>query len=127
MVAEMPLVATSIENRKQGMCRRLVSAIEEVKKLLILTENREVFSFYLVKTLLLFYSDLRQMLKLLKVKTLLLCSIPSLVDTWTSRFGFVPIEDGDKVMLSKLSLIYMPGTVLLKKDLSTISIESQGL
>lgn len=30
MVAEMPLVATSIESRKQGMCRRLISAIEEV-------------------------------------------------------------------------------------------------
>ncbi|XP_078163958.1 uncharacterized protein LOC144558944 isoform X2 [Carex rostrata] len=94
-VAEMPLIATSIENRKQGMCRRLVSAIEEL-------------------------------LKLLKVKMLLLCAIPSLVDTWTSRFGFVPIDNEDKEMLSKLSLINLPDTVLLKKDLTTILVEPQG-
>jgi hypothetical protein len=56
-------------------------------------------------------------------------TIPSLVDTWTSHFGLVPIEDGDQEMLSNLSLIYIyiPGTVLLKKDFSTISIEPQGL
>ncbi|KAF3336623.1 Increased DNA methylation 1 [Carex littledalei] len=94
-VAEMPLVATSIENRKQGMCRRLISAIEEL-------------------------------LKLLKVKMLLLCAIPSLIDTWTSRFGFVPIDNEDKEMLSKFSLINLPETVLLKKDLTTISVEPQG-
>ncbi|KAJ3685954.1 hypothetical protein LUZ61_015118 [Rhynchospora tenuis] len=95
LVAEMPLVATCIENRRQGMCRRLVSAIEE-------------------------------MLKSLKVPTLLVCAIPSLVDTWTSSFGFVSIEDGDKEILSKIKLINMPGTYLLKKDLTTISVGPQG-
>jgi hypothetical protein len=34
-------------------------------------------------------------------------TIPSLVDTWTSHFGLVPIEDGDQEMLSNLSLIYI--------------------
>uniref|UniRef100_A0A0D9W543 DNA 3'-5' helicase n=1 Tax=Leersia perrieri TaxID=77586 RepID=A0A0D9W543_9ORYZ len=90
IVAEMPLVATSLENRQQGMCRRLMDYVEE-------------------------------MLKSLKVQMLLLSAIPSLVDTWTSAFGFVPINDRDKQQLSKLRLVSVPGTVLLKRNLCVCS------
>ncbi|KQJ82684.1 hypothetical protein BRADI_5g10440v3 [Brachypodium distachyon] len=64
---------------------------------------------------------IEQMLKSLKVEMLLLSAIPSLVDTWTSAFGFRPIEDCDKKKLSKIRLASVPGTVLLKKDLHEFS------
>uniref|UniRef100_A0A0E0P9D9 PHD-type domain-containing protein n=1 Tax=Oryza rufipogon TaxID=4529 RepID=A0A0E0P9D9_ORYRU len=86
VVAEMPLIATCLENRQQGMCRRLMDYIE-------------------------------QMLKSLKVEMLLLSAIPSLVDTWTMAFGFVPIDDLDRKNLSRLRLVSVPGTVLLKRNL----------
>uniref|UniRef100_A0A0E0KQU8 DNA 3'-5' helicase n=1 Tax=Oryza punctata TaxID=4537 RepID=A0A0E0KQU8_ORYPU len=85
IVAEMPLIATCLEKRQQGMCRRLMDYIE-------------------------------QMLKSLKVEMLLLSAIPSLVDTWTTAFGFVPIDDLDRKNLSKLRLVSVPGTVLLKRN-----------
>lgn len=58
------------------------------------------------------------MLKSLKVEMLLLFAIPNLVDTWTSAFGFKPVEDLDKKKLGKIRLTLVPGTVLLKKDLN---------
>jgi hypothetical protein len=58
-----------------------------------------------------------QMLKSLKVETLLLSAIPHLVDTWTSGFGFREVDDSDKKKLSKFRLASVPGTVLLKKNL----------
>ncbi|GJN02904.1 hypothetical protein PR202_ga20296 [Eleusine coracana subsp. coracana] len=58
-----------------------------------------------------------EMLKSLKVETLLLSAIPHLVDTWTSGFGFREIDDSDKKKLSKFRLASVPGTVLLKKNL----------
>ncbi|XP_073003851.1 uncharacterized protein [Typha latifolia] len=85
-VAEMPLIATCIEYRRQGMCRLLVGAIEE-------------------------------MLKSLKVEMMVLCAIPSLVETWTSAFGYQPIEDSDRKQLCKVNLMSFPGTILLKKSL----------
>uniref|UniRef100_A0A0E0DEF5 DNA 3'-5' helicase n=1 Tax=Oryza meridionalis TaxID=40149 RepID=A0A0E0DEF5_9ORYZ len=86
VVAEMPLIATCLENHQQGMCRRLMDYIE-------------------------------QMLKSLKVEMLLLSAIPSLVDTWTMAFGFVPIDDLDRKNLSRLRLVSVPGTVILKRNL----------
>lgn len=56
---------------------------------------------------------------------LLLFAIPNLVDTWTSAFGFRPIEDSDKKKLSKVRLVSIPGTVLLKKDLYERSSETE--
>ncbi|CAM0904600.1 unnamed protein product [Alopecurus aequalis] len=60
---------------------------------------------------------IEEMLKSLKVEMLLLSAIPSLVDTWTSAFGFRPIDDCDKKKLSMIRLASVPGTVLLKKGL----------
>ncbi|KAF7016570.1 hypothetical protein CFC21_030152 [Triticum aestivum] len=68
---------------------------------------------------------IEEMLKSLEVEMLLLFAIPNLVDTWTSAFGFRPIEDCDKKKLSKVRLVSIPGTVLLKKDLYERSSETE--
>lgn len=60
---------------------------------------------------------IEELLKSLKVEMLLLSAIPILVDTWTSAFGFRPIDDCDKKKLSKIRLASVPGTVVLKKAL----------
>lgn len=85
-VAEMPLIATCSEHRRQGMCRRLMNAIEE-------------------------------MLKSFKVQMLVISAIPNLVDTWTSGFGFIPMDDKERENLSTVNLMVFPGTTLLKKSL----------
>ncbi|KAM0916734.1 hypothetical protein ACQ4PT_010063 [Festuca glaucescens] len=69
---------------------------------------------------------IEEMLKALKVEMLLLSAIPSLVDTWTSAFGFRPIDDSDKKKLSRVRLASVPGTVLLKKDLYECSETETG-
>ncbi|KAK1683223.1 hypothetical protein QYE76_044071 [Lolium multiflorum] len=69
---------------------------------------------------------IEEMLKALKVEMLLLSAIPNLVDTWTSAFGFRPIDDSDKKKLSRVRLASVPGTVLLKKDLYECSETEAG-
>ncbi|KAK2986609.1 hypothetical protein RJ640_004365, partial [Escallonia rubra] len=85
-VAEMPLIATCSKYRRQGMCRRLVNAIEE-------------------------------MLKSVKVENLVISAIPSLVETWTVGFGFIPLKANERRALSNINLMIFPGTVWLKKSL----------
>ncbi|KAI3914895.1 hypothetical protein MKX01_018064 [Papaver californicum] len=85
-VAEMPLIATCSDHRRQGMCRRLLNAIEEL-----------LISF--------------------KVEMLVITAIPSLVDTWTKGFGFIPMEDEEKKQLSSINFMIFPGTILLRKSL----------
>lgn len=91
-VAEMPLIATCSEHRRQGMCRRLLNAIEK-------------------------------MLTSFKVKMLILSAIPSLVETWTSGFGFKPVEDEEKQQLANVNLMLFPGTTLLTKNLHEASAQ----
>ncbi|KAJ8639077.1 hypothetical protein MRB53_015771 [Persea americana] len=88
-VAEMPLIATCSEHRREGMCRRLMNAIEE-------------------------------MLQSFKVQMLVISAIPDLVDTWTSGFGFRPIDGKEKEKLNNINLMVFPGTTLLKKSLNGI-------
>ncbi|KAL9261293.1 Increased DNA methylation 1-like protein [Drosera capensis] len=85
-LAEVPLVATCSKYRRQGMCRRLLGAIEKM-----------LISF--------------------KVEMLVMAAIPSLVETWTVGFGFVPMEEDEKRSLNKTSLMVFPETVMLKKTL----------
>ncbi|KAL9275899.1 Increased DNA methylation 1-like protein [Drosera capensis] len=85
-LAEVPLVATCSKYRRQGMCRRLLGAIEKM-----------LISF--------------------KVEMLVIAAIPSLVETWTVGFGFVPMEEDEKRSLNKTSLMVFPETVMLKKIL----------
>ncbi|KAI6687212.1 hypothetical protein NL676_024040 [Syzygium grande] len=87
-VAEMPLIATCSKYRRQGMCRRLMIAIEKL-----------LGSF--------------------GVEKLVIAAIPDLVQTWTEGFGFKIVERDEKETLNKINLMVFPGTVLLKKSLST--------
>nr|GEX34612.1 increased DNA methylation 1-like [Tanacetum cinerariifolium] len=91
-VAEMPLIATCSRHRRQGMCRRLMNAIEEV-------------------------------LKFSKVEKLVISAIPDLVETWTKRFGFLPLEADEKKSLEKSNLMVFPGTVWLKKPMNQESTQ----
>ncbi|XP_018682361.2 increased DNA methylation 1-like isoform X1 [Musa acuminata AAA Group] len=59
---------------------------------------------------------IEEMLKSLKVEMLVLSAIPTLVETWTSVFGFKQLEDTEK-WLQNIDLMSFPGTVLLKKSL----------
>uniref|UniRef100_A0A7N0V6F7 N-acetyltransferase domain-containing protein n=1 Tax=Kalanchoe fedtschenkoi TaxID=63787 RepID=A0A7N0V6F7_KALFE len=92
MIAEMPMVATCSRYRRQGMCRRLMDAIEK-------------------------------MLISLKIEKLVISALPDLVDTWTSGFGFQPLEDYEKESLNSLNLMAFPGTILLKKPLYSCHTE----
>ncbi|RZS17133.1 hypothetical protein BHM03_00049248 [Ensete ventricosum] len=94
-VAEMPLIATCSEYRRQGMCRRLIDAIEK-------------------------------MLKSFGVKMLVISAIPILVETWTSHFGFKPIEDVERRHLNHVNLMLFPGTALLIKQLEEPTTEKSG-
>ncbi|XP_071691905.1 increased DNA methylation 1-like isoform X2 [Rutidosis leptorrhynchoides] len=60
---------------------------------------------------------IEQMLKSLKVEKLVVSAIPSLVDTWTNGFGFMPLEPDEKKTLTKTNLMVFPGTVWLKKPM----------
>ncbi|KAJ8441487.1 hypothetical protein Cgig2_011164 [Carnegiea gigantea] len=82
----MPLIATCSKYRRQGMCHRLLAAIEK-------------------------------MLISLKVEKLVIAAVPELVGTWTASFGFIPMEDAEKISLRKINLMVFPGTVMLKKTL----------
>ncbi|KAI3708321.1 hypothetical protein L2E82_37488 [Cichorium intybus] len=58
-----------------------------------------------------------KLLKSLKIEKLVLCAIPSLVDTWIQNFGFMHLEDEEKKYLRKTNLMVFPGTVWLKKPM----------
>lgn len=64
------------------------------------------------------------MLKSLKVEKLVVSAIPNLVETWTSGFGFTPLEAEEKKSLDKTNLMVFPGTVWLKKHMYQGSTQS---
>lgn len=51
---------------------------------------------------------------------LVISAIPHLVDTWTSGFGFTPIDGKEREKLNNINLMVFPGTMLLKKSLNGI-------
>ncbi|KAJ4975081.1 hypothetical protein NE237_000187 [Protea cynaroides] len=73
------------------------------------------------------FNAIEEMLKSFKVERLVLPAIPNLVDTWTSGFGFKPLEEKERKLLNNINLMVFPGTTLLKKSLYEKKAKDSGL
>ncbi|KAG7543533.1 Zinc finger FYVE/PHD-type [Arabidopsis thaliana x Arabidopsis arenosa] len=53
----------------------------------------------------------------LKVDKLVIPAVPELIDTWTSGFGFTPVNESEKKTIKNLNLLVFPGVDMLGKSL----------
>lgn len=61
--------------------------------------------------------SIEELLNSFKVEKLIVSALPSLVETWTTGFGFTLMEDDERKSLKDFNLMVFPGTVWLKKHI----------
>ncbi|KAK1287074.1 hypothetical protein QJS10_CPB19g00454 [Acorus calamus] len=113
-LAEMPFIGTRSKFRRQGMCQRLLNAIEDV-----LSSDIVILVLYYV----LFY--LLILLSSLNVEKLIIPAISDLLEIWTTQFSFKPLEPSHKDEIRNLSMMVFAETTLLQKPIRSSETKNE--